>query len=34
MTLVDDSLLNVVDASQDRKERLDEALTRNATIER
>lgn len=34
MTIVDDSLLNVVDASQDRKDRLDEALARNAAIEK
>ena len=34
MMVVDDSLLNVVDASQDRKLRLDEALARNAAIEK
>ena len=34
MMAVDDNLLNVVDASQDRKERLDDAISQNAIIEK
>ena len=34
MTVVNDNLLNIVDTSEDRKQRLDEAMSRNAEIER
>ena len=33
MTMVDDDCLNIIETSQDRKDRLDDALTRNGKLE-